>query len=527
MKLKFLIQLILVAGCTPVYAQWHNDTIVVNSGGLVSDWSVQTWNAANGNYSTVGSAGGPGSYGVFEHYGQSGNNNNSAFRNDGIYNAAVNGRDYFKGPGNNPGQQSIGGSVAPVFGELFLENGTGQPFDISNANGADIAGSASFANGVTTTVRGTASTGALRFRDNAIYINTAAGDAQYVNGYVTKSGDDAFTFPVGAQDGTDLRTLQISAPTSINNTLSVAYWNGSADSGLDPTTVGTQSLSSLNPSGITGIDKLATVSPICFWDWVATSGTSPLTVTVSIPSFSGNGGYASAADMRLAGWNLHTLQWDNLSGSNGATGNLEGSTITGNIIDMSNYGAIAIGNVLSFPLAVDILSFSGHMDSECSAHLHWTTAAETDIQAFAVRYSPNGKDYKDIAGMDVSNFTAPNDYNYTMPEVPAGKAIFGIKTLYKDGNAVYYQKELYLNSSCKLQDYLKITPNPTQNNIMISGFKGKSDVSLFDIMGRRLYNVQTEESALQINMENYPCGIYMVNVRDDNFGTKCEKIIKQ
>jgi hypothetical protein len=526
MKIKYLFQLILLIGYNPVYAQWYNDTVNINNAGLVSDWSVQTWNAANGSYSTAGSTGTPGNYGVFLHYGQSGTGNSSAFRNDGIYNASVNGRDYFKGPGNNPGQQGIGGAISPVFGELFLQNGTGQLFNITNANGVDIAGSLSFGNGITTTIRSAASTGALRFRDNAFYINTAAGDAQYVNGYVTKSGDDAFTFPVGAQDATDRRTLSISAPASIAATLSVAYWTGSADSGLDPTPSGTQSLSALSPAGTAGSDQLVSVSPLCFWDWVVMDGTSPLTITVSLPSFSGDGGYASAAQMRLAGWNLNTMQWDNLSGTNGATGNTEGSTITGNVTDMSNYGALAIGSVFTMPLPVGIFSFDGYMDMECTAHFKWTTAPECDIRKFSIQYSADGKKYIEIAEVNDSDFTTENNYSYTMPDVPEGNALFRINALYKQGSSVY-QKALHLISNCTGERNLSIIPNPTTKNVMISGLKEKSYVGLFDMTGRRLYSTQTTGSELLLNLENYPCGAYILKVADSESDTKYEKIVKQ
>lgn len=525
-RAKYLLPLIAVMATLPAQAQWYNDGASTNAGSLISDWTSQGWNTATASYTTAGSTGAPNNYGVFEHYGQSGTGNNSALRNDGSYDASLNGRDYFMGPGGAAGQQGIGGTTAPVFGELFLQNGTGQLFDITNSNGARVATSASFSNGITTTVRSANSTGSLRFLDNATYTNTALGDAQYVNGYVTKVGNDAFTFPVGSQAGNDLRTLQINAPASVTDQLSVAYWTGDA-AAIDPTPSGTQSRASLNPSGTIGVDQLSSVSPLCFWDWIPVSGTSAITITVSLPNFAVPGGYANPATMRLVGWNTATQQWDNLSGSTGATGVAEGSTLAGTVSNMSQYSAIGVGDVFSAPLPVTITAFNGYMDNQCTAHLEWTTVNESSLAKFVIQYSTDGREYI-TAGEVAAGNTTGNTYHFEQADIARGNVLFRLMIMDKRGSSTYYNKTLSLHSDCgKKEGGITVAPNPARDDVYINGLQGSNALQLFDATGRNIGTIATDKASAQLSLKAYAPGTYLLRVMTNGREAMSTRIVKQ
>jgi hypothetical protein len=341
-----LTVLLLSAGWLPVRAQLYNGAALTNSGGLISDWTTQV--IIDNDYSGTGSTGSPSGYGVFEHRGQSGTGANAAFINNGSYgDFGVQTRDYFLGPNGAPGQQEIAGTNTPTFSEVFFQNGAGQLFDITNLTGIDVLVNASFENGITTTVRSNIFDGAIRFLDNAAYTNTALGDAQHVNGYVTKRGNDAFTFPVGS--GTDLRTLAISAPATATDEYSVAWIAGDPGANGDPSNSNAMHAT----TAVTG--NIRAVSTAGQWDWIATStGTGAgLTITVSIPA----GITAPAANLRLVGWN--GTSWVDLSGAPNATGNTEGSTLSGTMI--AGIQAVAVGQVapdLTPTVDIDGLSFS-------------------------------------------------------------------------------------------------------------------------------------------------------------------------
>jgi PKD repeat protein len=71
---------------------------------------------------------------------------------------------------------------------------------------------------------------------------------------------------------------------------------------------------------------------------------------------------------------------------------------------------------------------------------------------------------------------------------------------------------------------LSIYPNPAENFVNITGLEGINEVRLIDISGVELKTFTTENPDLQINLENYPSGMYLLKVK--NASTKNEQIIK-
>lgn len=396
---RYLTTAALLSATLAAYGQVYNEGVMANPGGLTSDWSTQYIGTATGTYSTAGSTGPVSSYGVFEHRGQSGTGTSAAMVNDGIYNASVFGRDYFMGPNGTPGQQEISGSSMPDFGELYIQNGTTSQFDITNTAGARVATSATFANGITTTVRNNTIAGSLKFADNAIY-SGGNTDAQHVNGYVTKTGDDGFTFPVG--DGTQLRTLTMAAPATATDSVSVAWFTGDPSSITDPSDGTTHSTTS------TGA-PIQWVSPAGFWDWIPASGTFTNSITVSIPDLSSSN--VSAANLRLVGWN--GLQWIPL-GTTGATGNTAGSILSGTM--QNGITAIGIGSI-SNPLPVLFSNFTV-LKNDCKTLLNWSTAMEHNNDHFEVEHSIDGRSFNMISKVQAAGNSSKTEHYSFIDEYP-------------------------------------------------------------------------------------------------------------
>lgn len=221
--------------------------------------------------------------------------------------------DKFIGPNGAAGGQEIAGSTAPEFHVLWLANGATSPFTISNAQGVRVNSFLVLDNGITTTVRNNASDGAIKLAAGAGLAGTPS-DTRHVNGYVTKTGNTTFYFPVG--DGTQYRLLVTTTPPSAaTDEVSVAYFSGDPGTHLDPTG-GAHSRTAISTAGTPGQTQIVSVSPVGFWDWVPLSGTSSVTFSVSIPDMSAAGGFGTANEMRVVGWNTTTNEWENLSGFN-------------------------------------------------------------------------------------------------------------------------------------------------------------------------------------------------------------------
>lgn len=484
--------LLLLLSSRPASAQWYNDGPSTNAGGLVSDWSVQGINTATGSYSTAGSTGGPSNYGVFEHRGQSGSGASAALVNDGSFDASVNGRDYFLGPNDADGQQEISGTAAPIFGELFLQNGSGQVFNISNTNGIDVATSAAFENGITTTVRANTDAGAIRFYDNATYTNTSLGNTQHVNGYVSKVGNDAFTYPVGS--GTDLRTLAISAPTNTAE-ISVAWFAGDPNTVTDPSDAATHARTSVGAG-------IQSVSDAGFWDWIpVTAATNPLTVTVSIPDMTS---FASAANLRLVGWD--GTQWVDLSGAATASGNALNSTLSGTVPAGTTITAIGIGSI-ALPLPVQLLGFTAQAQG-CGTQLSWTTGSEQNILSYEVEYSTDGSAFRSLGTVTAAG--SGKTYSFRHEQAAEGFNHYRLR-IAEQGEKSTLSRTETVRIDCSAGS-IAVFPNPASAQVWISGLKGKNTLRLLNSNGQVLSETVTGNSTEIVSVAHLPAAVYVLQV---------------
>lgn len=240
--INLLLGSVLLLGYQHARAQLYNDGLMTNNGSLVSDWQNQWVNSANAVYDGTNN-------GVFEHHGPS----SQTFVNNGTYNATTGHIDKFMGPLGAAGPQEITGSSSPGFYNLELGNGAGQAIHILNTAGANVRNLATFSNGITTTVRANTNAGALRFGDGATYTGGNT-DAQHVDGYAGKIGNDAFVFPVGS--ATDYRPLTIAAPASSTAELTTAYQGSNVESA----------------NAVAG--PVQSVYTLGSWDWIAGAASS-------------------------------------------------------------------------------------------------------------------------------------------------------------------------------------------------------------------------------------------------------------
>lgn len=479
-------------------AQLYNAGTVTNDGGLISDWENQWFNASTGVFDGLNN-------GVFEHHGPS----SQTFMNDGVYNASGGHIDKFMGPLGTTGAQEIGGSVRPYFFNLELINGAGQLIEITNSDGANVRSLATFSNGITTTIRTAHQLGALRFEDGASYTGGNT-DSQHVDGYVSKIGDDAFVFPVGS--GTDIRTLEISAPAAATDHYSVAWIAGDPTSTTDPS--GTPAQHPI-ASFATGLQA---VSPVGQWDWIAgnTITTEPVTpatgtgeglnIKVSIPDMTG---FAQAGELRLVGWN--GSQWMNLStgtapyaGNSYASGNTENSILEGTMIA----GITAIGIGRTPPLPVKLISFNGKKEGTTSI-LTWETTEETNSDYFEVQHSINGKKWHAIGTVAATGESSVlKGYRFSHASPVEGENLYRLRMVDRDGTFAYSViRSLAFDDAVSLEPY----PNPVSEKLFFKNYTQLKQVVLYNSSGRQVL-AQKQLSGDGIDVRGLQPGLYVVSL---------------
>jgi hypothetical protein len=464
-------------------------------GGYVSDYSPGgTVVLANGSVTLSNNA-------TYEH-------GNNLLQNNGSWIAASGSLDLFLNTGSN----TINGSVAPSFFNVHFNNGAGNTMAITNAQGIVVSNTAQFNNGITTTVRSNTNTGSVHFSNNATYTGGTT-DAQHVNGYVSKTGNDAFTFPVGS--GSDRRTLSISAPATATNQYSVAWIAGNPGTNGDPSNA-----NAMHP--VTAVTApIASVSSAGQWDWVPVSGTGAgLTIMVSIPDLSPSG--VAVADLRLVGWN--GTAWIDLSGGSTASGNTEGDTLSGTMI--AGITAIGIGSI-STPLPVLFSNFDVTKEG-CKALINWSTAMEQSNDRFEVERSLDGRVFSKIGTVQSQGNSAEQQaYSFVDEHPLQGLNHYRVRQIDIDGKS--NTTEVRSQSFDCQSNQIKVYPTITEGTVYVelpAGYE-QAKVKVFDINGRQVnVNIPKDGSVRIVQFPSMAAGAYLLKI-ENNSTTETFKILYQ
>ncbi|MBI5371105.1 MAG: T9SS type A sorting domain-containing protein [Sphingobacteriales bacterium] len=489
-KILFVLTTILVS-VTTIRAQFYNDGLVTNDGDLISDWQTQWFSSTNGVFNGRNN-------GVFDHLGPS----LQTFINNGVYNATAGHTDQFLGPLGATGAQEIGGSARPFFFNLILNNGAIDQINITNTDGANVRNTATFSNGITTTIRNNHQTGALRFENGAGY-SGGNSDAQHVNGYVSKIGNDAFVYPVGS--GTDIRTVSMNVP-AIASEISTAWFAGDPSSISDPSDVATHSINAVQ-------SPVTSVSPVGFWDWILVSGDDDnLGVTVSIPNMSS---FATTSSLRLVGWN--GTAWIDLSGGATASGNTENSTLSGIIPPGVNITALAIGSI-NFVLPLQWQSFTAEIKDGCVVQLDWTTSSEEHTAYFEVQQSTNGTNFNSITRITAAGYSSQSkNYQAVDRNASFGTNYYRIKQVDADGRSTYSGERLII-INCSGRQAVLVYPTLTQGTVIVQLPQGNDEVliKVMNANGQLVpVRVQGTTRYRYLSMDALPAGVYLVQVSNN------------
>lgn len=358
---------------------------------------------------------------------------------------------------------------------------------------------------------------------------TGCTDASHINGYIKKYGNTAFTFPVGT--GSDLRTLEISAPTDVTDAYATAWIAGDPTSSIDPTAPN-QGYHSVFATAA----PIVSVSKAGQWDWqvgaadnlgTGTTGTGAgINITVSIPDMTT---FAAASSLRLVGWN--GSQWIDLSGIATASGNTENSTLKGTMVE--GITAIAIGSISwALPLKIESLNT---VASNCDAVINWRTSNEVNTDKFIIEQSFDGAAFSAIATVKAKGGTL-NTYTHTVAQ-SAAFAYYRLKMFNTNGTYTY-SPVTTCKTNCSVKETMTVYPNPvvaggTVNLSFETAYRGTALLMINNMLGQVILRIQVQISnntnLIPINVGRFAAATYMINLlgdRGERIGS-VQKFIKQ
>ncbi|MCB0428685.1 MAG: T9SS type A sorting domain-containing protein [Flavobacteriales bacterium] len=357
--------------------------------------------------------------------------------------------------------QTIDGSNTPDANNFIINNSNGIQLDVEY----QISGSLTFTDGIITTNRANSATEFVNFLDNATVSGMA--DDKHVDGVVRKTGDDAFTFPVG--DGGRYMPLTITAPSVATDIFTAQYIYSDPDPTYDATSrEGT----------------LYNVSRVEYWLMDRTNGSSDVTVTLSFVTSSG---VLDLPDLVVARWD--GTKWVD-EGNGGTTGDKDDGTVASAAAVTSFGSAFAIGTITSDnPLPIQWLDFIAYYQDH-DVKLNWTTATEINNDHFTIERSRDGVLFEEIGTVrGKGNSSTISRYASADPEPYKGESYYRIKQTDYDGTYTY---SAIRPVNIGLEQLADIVPNPaTSDNISLqiaSDHSGDMRITVFDAGGRLVYD---------------------------------------
>ena len=325
------------------------------------------------------------------------------------------------------------------------------------------------------------------------YLNFAAGstatganNASYVNGPVRKTGNNAFTFPVGA--GNFYRPISISAPGNSTHQFTAQYFRSAQGFG---------GASTWDPT-------FYTISGCEYWTLDRTTGTSNVTVNLSWndAACGGSGYITNLSSLRVARFNVATSRWVN-EGNSGTTGTASSGTITSGAA-VTTFSPFAIASTSPVnPLPIELASFWA-TDEDGLVGLNWITHSEINNEKFTLQRSPTGFDFEQIGVVPGAGNSAEKLTYTFIDEAPlGGLSYYRLKQTDFDGKESYSNVISVHRKGTGLA--FQVYPNPAGYEWI--QFNQKANIIIVNSMDQLILTAQEAE---RIDVSKLAPGVYII-----------------
>jgi hypothetical protein len=329
---------------------------------------------------------------------------------------------------------------------------------------------------------------------------TGASNQSHVNGTVRKTGNQAFTFPVGKNGF--YRPISISAPSVNTDQFSAEYFN-------TPQSFGFTYLAPINH-----------VSSCEYWNLDRTAGSSNVSVTLSWNQAAcSNYAILMIANMKVGYWNSSNwVDW-------GAT-SIIGNSTTGSVTSLApvtQFGPFALAtNTVLNVLLIQLTSFNAE-NKGTFVDVKWATSSEKNCDFFTVERSSDNKKFESIGTVKGNGTTSLASKYSLIDNDIAGltKAYYRLKQTDLDGRT-QYSKTIMLSFNQSTGKY-SIYPVPNNGQFTISGNMQKvRQVYLLNANGVLIRKLPLQA---QQSIGDLTPGMYILQLVGDNI-TEHIKFIK-
>lgn len=204
--------------------------------------------------------------------------------------------------------------------------------------------------------------------------------------------------------------------------------------------------------------------------------------------------------------------------SNTATAATAPSSSTRSVSSIPGAGVIT--------LPVKLVSFTGTL-TDGQVELNWVTASEKDNDYFTIERSEDGRSFDSILVVKGAGTSTAQLRYSELDTSPIATAAVYYRLKQTDFNGAYeYSPVIYVDTGEHLpQDGLTMYPNPASETLMVHNLQESGlGVRIVNDRGTTIYTKSVTEAELQIDVINFPDGMYTVEMTG-NGKRKLEKLI--
>ncbi len=372
--------------------------------------------------------------------------------------------------------------------DMKVNNSKGLIIDNGNMH---ITNSVNFADGIIYN-----STNEIIFEDNTSWIG--ASNTSFVDGEVQKTGNDAFTFPVG--DNSFFRSASISAPSNTTDHFTTRYFN------LDPNPTYDETLKDASIHHLSNCE---------YWMIDRTNGSSNVSVSLSWLN-PVSCGVTNLSDLVVARWD--GSQWKD-HGNGGTTGNTTAGTIVTSAAVSSFSPFTLASKTTANPLPITLVTFNAHLDKNV-VELKWMTSTEINNDYFTIERSSDIEMWESILKIEgAGNSNAVLNYSTIDKEPLTGISYYRLKQTDFNGDFTYSDIEVINNKGL---GEIVVYPNPVKDVLNIKTNCNDCIIKVYSAIGQLVYNGNEKE----INTSNWAKGAYEVVIINNDGSLFNTKVIK-
>ncbi len=380
--------------------------------------------------------------------------------------------------------QTFGGSSVTTLKNLRLNNSSTNGVTLAQA--LNVRGTLTFTDGYLNTT----TANILTFTSTAAA--SGASNNSFVSGPAVKTGNSAFTFPMGKNVA--YAPIAISAPAVVTDQFTAEYFQAS------PNTVPYITWS-LEPI-------LHHISECEYWMLDRTTGSSNVSVTLSWDT-PRSCGITLTGDLRVA-------RWDGTQWTDKGNGGTSGTTTAGTIITSAPVTAFSPFTLASTtpmnPLPIEVTSFTALCENE-QVVLRWSTASEFNNDFFTIERSLDAFNWETITTVDaVGTSSMQTNYSWTNSTVPVRNAYYYRLSQTDNSLTTTVHDMVYLEGCQKAEITPEIYPNPTKGLVTVLTEETLNGISVMNPEGKVVGNIPVDLASKQIHFDEMPNGVYMIRI---------------